>query len=308
MPTRFDAPFWIGDRYFSEDDIQVLRETLRRFHRLSRGELVATLCENLPWVAPNGRPRMDACRALLQAIEDARWMPVPPKKASSSHRTASAERQGQPLTNPPIRAPLAALQPITVTPVSAMDEPIWNATMATYHPLGFQRAFGARQRYWIESQAGTEPIRLGGLLFATAAAKLQDRDRWIGWDVSTRAQFRARIVNNSRFLILPDIQVPHLASHVLALAARRIRSDWEAQYGFAPVLLETFVEAPWAGTCYAAANWHRIGTTQGMGRQAIHHQVTLPRKTIWMYPLVRSWRTALTKPWPTRKPVEDAGE
>ncbi len=101
---------------------------------------------------------------------------------------------------------------------------------------------------------------------------------------------------------------PHLASHVLALATRRIRSDWEAQYGLAPVLLETFVQAPWAGTCYAAANWHRIGTTQGMGRQAIHHQVTLPRKTIWMYPLVRSWRTALTKPWLTRKPVEEAGE
>lgn len=248
MPTKFGQPFWIGDRYFSLEDIHLIRETLRRFHRLSRGEMVSTLCENLNWVGPNGKFRRAACRTLLDSIEAAQWMGVPPKQQVLRH-TPPAEPQTQPLPDITLRAPLSAVQPIAVAPVPREEDPMWNATMATYHPLGFQRAVGARQRYWIWSHAGPEPIRLGGLLFATAALKLKDRDAWIGWDPQTRGQYRARIVNNSRFLILPGVHVPHLASHVLALVARRIGRDWASRYGFAPVLWETFVEEPWVGTC-----------------------------------------------------------
>ncbi len=78
MPIHFDEPFWIGDRYFSLDDIALIQNTLRRFRRLRRPELVATLCENLPWTTAMGAPRLAACRKLLDAIEEAQWMPVPP--------------------------------------------------------------------------------------------------------------------------------------------------------------------------------------------------------------------------------------
>lgn len=304
MPTRFDAPFWIGDRHFSVDDIALIRETLRRCHRLSRGELAATLCENLAWTAPSGQPRLAACRQLLDAIEAARWMPVPPTRPRRALGRGAAERQGVPLSPISLNAPLRAVQPITLVPVGVDDHPVWAATMATYHPLGYQRAFGARQQYWIVSHAESEPIQLGGLLFATAAQKLEARDRWIDWDATTRAQFRARIVNNSRFLVLPGVAVPHLASHVLGLAARRIRADWSARYGFAPVLLETFVEEPWAGTCYAAANWQYLGMTAGRGRRGDYHP-HLSRKAVWVYPLRRQWRAALTAPWPMRPPEEE---
>lgn len=306
MPSKFDEPFWIGDRYFSESDIAVMRETLRRFHRLRRGEMVATLCENLPWLTPKGEPRVAACRDLLDAIETAGWMPVPPKRPTA--RTARRDRQGTPLADVSVTTPLRELQPITVDPVPADELPIWNATMATYHPLGYQRAFGARQHYWIWAHGGSQPVRLGGLLFATAAHKLQARDRWIGWDAATRARFRPRIVNNSRYLLLPGVHVPHLASHVLGLVARRIRADWVARYGFAPILLETFVEEPWTGTCYAAANWHPLGLTTGRGRSAVSNRATLPRKSIWVYPLVRHWRTALVAPWPPMVPREETEE
>ena len=298
MPTRFDEPFWIGDRYFSADDIALIRDTLRRFHQLSRHEMAATLCENLPWISPAGKPRVQACRELLDAIEAARWMRVPTKREHAVGR-ARPERHGTPLPLVALDAPLRHVQPITLAPVADEDLPVWNATMATYHPLGYQRAFGARQQYWILSHAGSEPVRLGGLLFAAAAQKLQARDTWIGWDATIRARFRARIVNNSRFLILPRVHIPHLASHVLALAARRIRADWQARYGFAPVLLETFVEQPWRGTCYAAANWECVGVTTGRGRNSRTKNAILPPKAIWMYPLVRGWHQALEAPWPT---------
>jgi hypothetical protein len=132
-----------------------------------------------------------------------------------------------------------------------------------------------------------------------AAQKLQARDTWIGWDATIRARCRARIVNNSRFLILPSVHIPHLASHVLGLTARRIRADWQARYGFAPVLLETFVEQPWRGTCYAAANWECVGVTAGRGRNSRTKEAILPKRAIWMYPLVHNWRRALEAPWPT---------
>ena len=299
MPTRFDEPFWIGDRYFSLDDIALIRETLRRFHRLSRQEMAATLCENLAWTSPNGQLRLEAGRELLTAIEAVQWMPVPPARARRPSAGLASERQGIAIPSIAVKAPLRALQPITLVPVATADRPVWAATMATYHPLGYQRAFGARQPYWIVSQTGSEPVRLGSLLFAAAAQKLEARDTWISWDATTRAQFRARIVNNSRFLILPGVEVPHLASHVLGLAARRIRADWQARYGFAPVLLETFVEQPWRGTCYAAANWACVGVTAGRGRNSRTKDAVLPQKAIWMYPLVRDWRRALVAPWPT---------
>ena len=297
MPLHFDEPFWIGDRYFSLDDIALIEETLRRFRRLGRPELVATLCQNLPWTTAAGAPRLAACRKLLDAIEAAQWMPVPPKRAPRRGRP-SADHQGDPIPDIAITTSLSAVQPLVVTPVDPLDMPIWNATLATFHPLGYQQAFGARQQYWIVSLAGAEPVRLGGLLFAAAAQKLQARDTWIGWDATTRARCRARIVNNSRFLILPRVHIPHLASHVLGLAARRIRADWQVRYGFAPVLLETFVEEPWRGTCYAAANWQCVGMTAGRGRNSRTKQATLPKKTLWMYPLVRHWRQALQEPWP----------
>ena len=300
MPTHFDEPFWIGDRYFSRDDIALIRETLRRFHRLSRQEMAATLCENLAWTSPNGQLRLEASRELLNAIEAVQWMPVPPARARRPSAGLASERQGIAIPSISVKAPLRALQPITLVPVATADRPAWAATMATYHPLGYQRAYGARQQYWIVSQARSEPVRLGGLLFAAAAQRLGARDTWIGWDAMTRAQFRARIVNNSRFLIMPGVEVPHLASHVLGLAARQIRQDWLKCYGFAPVLLETFVEAPWAGTCYAAANWQYLGMTAGRGRNDRQHRAAVPRKAVWVYPLTREWQLALTAPWPVR--------
>ncbi len=303
MPKTFDEPFWIGDHFFSIDDIGQIKATTAQFsHVVARNRLAKILCDVLDWKAPTGKPRIDSCMKLLTAMDRAGVIHLPQKASVSrqGHKFRT-ERQGEPLADLQISVPLSAVQPIEIVPVTDREELLtWAATMAKYHPLGYQRAFGARQHYWIISHATRSPKRLGGILFGSSAKALAAREQWIGWDAETRAKFRARVINNSRYLILPGVHVPHLASHVLGLVARRIRSDWMDRYGFSPVLLETFVELPYRGTCYAASNWVLVGETVGRSRQDRYSTIQVPKKSIWMYPLVSNWRRALVDPWPPR--------
>lgn len=177
--------------------------------------------------------------------------------------------------------------------------------MAAYHPLGYRRPIGAHQRYWIHVQTEDGTRIAGALLFGAAAKALKARDEWIGWSSQQRSWYRPRIVNNNRFLILPGVQIPHLVSHVLGLAARRIQNDWCARYGYAPVLLETFVEPPHTGTCYRASNWMEIGQTAGRGRQDRARAYGVLEKSIFVYPLTRHWRSELFAPTPTPFDEED---
>jgi hypothetical protein len=302
MPNAFDEPFWIGEHFFSSDDIQKIKTLAEQLGPVvAPTRLARIVCEVLDWKAPTSKPRIDSCRKLLMQMDRAGVIHLS-KRVSVSPRgsVVSKERQGEPLADLQLSVPLRSVQPIEVVPVTDRDELLtWAATMAKYHPLGYQRAFGARQHYWIVSHAGPTPQRLGGILFGSAAKALAAREEWIGWDTATRGKFRARVVNNSRYLILPGVHVPHLASHALGLVARRIRADWMGRYGFSPVLLETFVELPYRGICYAAANWVVVGETVGRSRQDRYSTLHVPKKAIWMYPLVSNWRNALVEPWPT---------
>ncbi len=227
--------------------------------------MARTVCENLPWRAPNGQLRVEACLALLEQLADVVMIRLPAKQARAGYRSPSP--RGEPLPVRAVAARLVKVRPITVEPVPATEQASWDATMAKYHPLGFQRAFGAQQRYWIRGEIDGEPVILGALLFAAAARHVAVRDAWLGWTREQQQRFRYRIVANSRYLILPGVQVPHLVSHALSLALGRLRDDWQARYGYGPVVLETFVAPPWRGTCYRAANWLHLGQTTGQGRQ-----------------------------------------
>jgi hypothetical protein len=169
----------------------------------------------------------------------------------------------------------------------------WNSFIERYHTLGYKRPFGAHQRYFIVS--GTESKqRLGCLLFSASAWALAERDKWLGWSKETRSQRLHLIVNNTRFLIFPWVKVKNLASKALALASRQIAVDWQERYGYAPVLLETFVDtAHYSGTCYRASNWIDLGLTAGRGRMDRNNERALSRKRIFVYPLQRDFRTQL---------------
>jgi len=133
-------------------------------------------------------------------------------------------------------------------------------------------------------------------VFGASAWKLADRERFIGWNHAQRQNNLQRVVNNTRFLILPWVQSKGLASKILAIAARRLPKDWQQRYGYQPVLLETFVESPrHKGTCYKAANWVLVGRTTGRGKKSLSHQQALPVKDIWLYPLRRDYAAILRR-------------
>ncbi|MCO4094881.1 MAG: DUF4338 domain-containing protein [Acidovorax sp.] len=140
--------------------------------------------------------------------------------------------------------------------------------------------------------AGGQLVAL--ISFAAAAWRLADRERYVGWTDAQRRSGLHRVVNNTRFLILPWVHSPGLASKVLGMAARRLPADWQQRYGFAPVLLETFVESPrHKGTCYRAANWQQVGRTTGRGKTSTDHAAQLPAKDVWLYPLRKDFRAVL---------------
>ena len=141
---------------------------------------------------------------------------------------------------------------------------IWNEMMIREHPRGHGPLVGRQVRYLIGSEYGW----LGAMDFAAPALQLADRDHWIGWTVDQRRDSLHMVVNMSRFLIRPSVHCANLASRLLPMAARQLPEDFERRYCYRPILMESFVDnAHFPGTCYQAANWIRIGRTQGRGRQ-----------------------------------------
>ena len=165
--------------------------------------------------------------------------------------------------------------------------------VATHHYLGYTPLAGARLCYLIDSTAGV----LAALAFAASAWRCAARDGHFGWDDVTRASRLHLVVGNARILILPHVRMPHLASAVLGAVTRRLPTDWQAAYGYPPVLAETFVQTDrFAGTSYRAANWTHVGRTTGRGKLDRHHEHLLPAKDVYLYALHRAWRTILTRP------------
>nr|APG79853.1 putative transposase [uncultured bacterium] len=290
----WDPPFWIGDRLFTEEEMTLITYTVRQFKQLSRQELQATICENMPWKAPNGQLKLAACRLLLEKLETSGLIELPSKKKAPIRKVCEIA----PIPCIPQEGLLKQYLPVTVDPVSLEGNNLWNATVAAYHPLGYRQPVGAHQRYWINSHAEGRVQVLGALLFAAAARKVAVREAWIGWTTSECSRFRYRIVNNSRFLLLPRVKIPNLASHTLGLVAQRIRTDWQKRYGYAPVLFETFVTPPHKGTCYRAANWHYIGETAGLGREPQGQKTNPMVRLMFVYELIKEWRNELCAPTP----------
>lgn len=272
-----------------ESQLTLIRTLVARHRGLSRTELAATACELLGWVRPNGKPKTVECRAFLDALEAQQGLDLPARREKRAKRVAVEIPALESAPPTAITGPLSRLGTVALQPVTTADRRHqWRALVEAHHYLGHSIPFGAHLRYLITSAEGV----VGCLQYSSAAWRLQARDHWIGW---TEAQRKARlqhVVCNSRFLILPWVQVPHLASHALALGARQLATDWQAQYAVTPWLLETLVDPQYfRGTCYRAANWIAAGDTSGRGRDdRHHHRHGAAPKQVWLYPLHRHSR------------------
>jgi hypothetical protein len=194
-----------------------------------------------------------------------------------------------------INEPLREVQPVTlevITPASHKYG-LFSEYLARHHYLGFRGRVGESIGYLARDRQGRE---LACVLFGAAAWKTMPRDSWIGWDPATQARNLSLVTNNTRFLILPWVRVPHLASHLLGIVSRRLSDDWQARYGHPIHLLETFVEKDrFKGTCYRAANWICVGETKGRSRQDRYTRMVVPVKDIYVYALTPRFREELCR-------------
>ena len=283
-------------RIFSRNEVAEINEIVSSCQRLSRTELANTVCELFSWKRPNGRLKTVECRQFLEYLESKGVIHLPGrKKGRPQGAKTKVPRTDKGKAQATISAKVSKLSPLFLNKVESKEQrDLWYEYIDRYHYLGYQLPFGAQLRYLIGTGKGRKRI-LGCLQFSSPAWKIAPRDRWIKWNDEQRRHNLQKIINNSRFLILPWIKVKNLASSVLALAARVVPEDWERSYGYRPVLLETLVDKKrFKGTCYKAANWIYVGTTTGRGRMDREYKRQgMSPKEVYTYPLSARFREEL---------------
>lgn len=281
-------------RTFTGADLELIREVVGTYSSLTRHELAQTVCELLEWQRPNGGAKWRECLDLLSKLEEMGEVGLPELRQTKARGTRTRvphSTRGE--WGEAVVGSVRDVAPVELSVVAEeQDRLLWRELVGRYHYLGFKVPFGAQLRYLIQADGGA---LLGCVQLSSPAWRVAPRDEWIGWDDDGRERGLQRIVNNSRFLILPWVTVRNLASHVLSLLERRVGGDWQTAYGVAPVLLETFVDSSrFRGTCYRAANWLGLGTTQGRGRMdRDHSRAGAEPKEVFVRPLGKGVRRRL---------------
>ncbi len=279
-------------REISSRDLEFIKGLIKRLGHRGRTYISKELCCLWDWRLANGQLRDITCRDLLRRLEKRGLIQLPPplhaaRKPGYKNKTVLPKD----FTSTPIIQSLQDFSSIDIEMVrGSSNESLYNALIGFYHYLDYHQGSGEQLKYIIRGDGHLVAcIGFGGAAFKSAA-----RDVHVGWSHPVREQKLVKVVNNNRFLILPWVRVPHLASHILGRVSRRIKGDWQAYYNRDIVLLETFVEqSRFKGTCYKAANWRFIGETTGRGRNDRYSQNKVPIKDIYLYPLDKRYRAIL---------------
>ncbi len=281
--TSSFLPSFCGEEVTAQQ-LELICAIRQRYPGLSRTELTSTICELLGWVRENGKPKTVEGLAYLEKLEQRQLIKLPARQRRRAKRTAVTIQACDAFDRTPIQSDLCALRPITLNLVNTSEQRHqWRSLVERHHYLGHKIPFGAHLRYLIHSRDKV----LGCLQFSSPAWRLRARDQWIGWDDRQREKRLQHILCNSRFLILPWVEVSNLASHVLAKSARQVATDWFDHYHITPWLLESMVDSSrFSGICYRAANWIDVGATSGRGRNdRTHQRHGASPKQVWLYPL-----------------------
>lgn len=278
-------------RTIGPDEVSFIREVTEAYWERGRSAISRELCRQWDWRQPNGHMKAMVCRGLLLKLERAGHICLPPRSPNWVYRPRNPRIEAFQVDATPLEGPLRDLLPLQWCQVrrTGAQEKLFNHLIATYHYLGYCQTVGEHLKYLVYSHG--RPVAC--LSWGSAAWKVACRDRFIGWSAAVRKRNLYRVINNTRFLVLPFVRVANLASHLQSQNLRLLLQDWQRIYAHRPVLAETFVQQPYVGTCYKAANWMRLGSTRGRGKYDVHNRHDQPVKAVFVYPLHKHFHRIL---------------
>jgi len=281
-------------RVVTSEDILFIQQLIVAHPRASRRRLSQKLCEAWQWKQANGALRDMVCRGLLLMLDRAGHIALPAVKFVP-HNPLVRRQRPEPLLidTTPIQGALHELRPVEIEPVRRTDhEPLFNSLMEQYHYLAYEQPVGEHLKFLVWAQG--RPI--GCLAWSSAPRHLASRDRHIGWSAAARRRNIRFLAYNTRYLILPWVRVPHLASHILGKMTSQLSQDWERMYGHPVYFAETFIDpGRFRGTCYRAANWKLLGLTTGRGKASNSYKPNRPIKEVLGFPLTPRFRELLSQ-------------
>jgi len=276
-------------RRFTQKEIQLVRDVVKDYWSKGRTMIARIICERLDWRQLNGRLKETAGLEALRKMEKQGLLNLPPRDNRGGYQKIKPLNIQQislfhRLKEERLRS-LKLGGELNFALVRRKEEKRqWRYFIQCYHYLGYQRLVGRHLQYFVYLDGNL--IALLG--FADGIYHHHLRDNWIGWNKAAQQHNRHLIVNNCRFLILPWIKIKNLASKILSLAVKIMPLDWQAQYSYKPLLVETFVECDsFKGTCYKAANWIYLGKTQGKGRRGAKYYYHGKIRDYYIYPLAK---------------------
>jgi len=279
-------------RSVSPEDITTIRKIIESHPGKSRRFISQEVCRTWNWRQANGVLKDMVCRSLLLLLESKGYIKQPARKCIPPNPLAKRKKPGRVIVDQtPIQCSVSDLFPIKLEQVrKTAFEKLFNSVISDYHYLGYTQPVGEHLKY--VAFAGDSPIACLG--WGSPPWYIDARDRFIGWSRQSRENNLHLIANNLRFLILPWVQVPCLASHLLALSRHRLSKDWQRLYHHPIHLVETFVDTQqYCGTCYKADNWICVGKTTGRGKLSKSRQPLLSKKAVYVHPLTKHFRREL---------------
>jgi hypothetical protein len=279
-------------RLITTQDITTIKAIIASNPSMSRRFISKEVCKAWNWRQSNGQLKDMICRSLLLFLESKDLIKQPPRKCTPPNPLAKRKKPGKvSIDKSPISGFIEELFPLRLEQVRRThNEPTFNSLISEHHYLGYTQPVGEHLKYMAFSQ--DRPIAC--LIWGSSPWYIGARDRFIGWSREAREKNLFLIANNTRFLILPWIKVPCLASHLLALNRSRLSQDWEQVYNHPLYLAETFVDPQlYLGTCYKADNWVFVGQTTGRGKLSNSHKQVLSKKNVLVYPLTKDFRKEL---------------
>jgi hypothetical protein len=281
-------------RTIAAADVTFVRELVAAHPEASRRALSKLLCEAWGWVQSNGQLRDMVCRSLMLTLHRAGLIELPPVRRQTRNNVVERRRAREvEVDSTPLQATLREIEPLEFRQVRRTgEEELFRALLEAHHYLGYTQPVGEHLKYLVLTRG--RPVAC--LAWSSAPRHLGPRDRFIGWSAEARRRNIHLLAYNSRFLILPWVRVPHLASHILGRMARLLPTGWQEVYGHPVYYLETFVDPQrFQGTCYRAANWVVLGLTTGRGKDDHTNKPNRPLKEVLGLPLTRGFREALCR-------------